>query len=58
MNNTPHKEDHSLIEVREWKEQCRRETEHLNPEEYLAWIRTNTEDMIAKYHLKLQVVNR
>jgi hypothetical protein len=59
MNNEQfQKEDKSLLEVREWKEQCRQETEHLTPEEYLNWLRTTTEQLLARYHLTLQVVQR
>lgn len=58
MNNVFSTEDRSLLEVREWKEQCRQETENLTPEEYLAWLRKAADELIAKYHLSLQVVHR
>ena len=59
MDNEPEaKEELSLLEVRKWKEECRQETDHLAPEDYIQWIRTTTEELLAKYHLKLQVVHR
>ncbi|MCP4374158.1 MAG: hypothetical protein GY797_39540 [Deltaproteobacteria bacterium] len=58
MNNEQYTEDQSLLEVREWKEQCRQETEHFTPEEYITWIRAITEKLMAQYHLKLHVVHR
>ena len=57
MNNEPYKEDQSLLEVREWKEQCRQQTEQLTSEEYIAWIRAITEELLAKYHLTLQMAH-
>jgi hypothetical protein len=57
-NEQYYKEDQSLLEVREWKEQCRQETEHFTPEEYLKWIRATTEKLMTQYNLKLQVVHR
>ncbi len=58
MNNVFSTEDRSLLEVREWKEQCRQETENFTPEEYLTWIRKVADELIAKYHVSLQVVHR
>lgn len=58
MNNVVIPEDRSLLEVREWKEQCRQETETLTSEEYLVWLRTVADELIAKYHLSLQIVHR
>jgi len=59
MNNErkPYQEDRSLLEVREWKEQCHQLTEQLTPQEYLTWIRTITDELLKKYHLTLQVVH-
>jgi len=48
----------SLLEVREWKEPCRQQTEHFTPEEDLNWIRATAEELITHYHLRLQVVHR
>lgn len=58
MNKETIKEDRSLLEVREWKEQCRQQSEQLTPEEYIAWIRAITEELLAKYHLKLQMAHQ
>ena len=58
MNSEQYQEDQSLLEVREWKEQCRQETEHFTPEEYIKWIRATTEELIAKYHLRLEPIHR
>jgi uncharacterized FlgJ-related protein len=56
MNNRP--EDRSLLEVREWKEQCRQEDQTLSPTEYLEKLRTISEQMKSHYHLHLQKVSR
>jgi len=59
MNNEQDaKEEQSLLEVRKWKEECRQETEHLTPEEYIQWIRATSEELLSNYHLKLQGVHR
>ncbi len=60
MNNEQqsYKEDRSLLEVREWKEACRQQTEQLTPQEYLLWIRRITDELLKKYQLTLQVVHR
>jgi hypothetical protein len=51
------REDRSLLEVREWKEQCRQEDEHLSPGEYLQKLHAIGEQMKARYHLHLQKVS-
>jgi hypothetical protein len=59
MNNGQDaKEEQSLLEVRKWKEECRQETDHLTPEEYIQWIRATSEELLAKHHLKLEGVHR
>ncbi len=55
MNN--HREDQSLLEVREWKEQCRQEDEGLTPSAYLERIKAIAESIKSNYHIKLQKVS-
>ena len=50
-------EDHSLLEVREWKEQCRQEDQELTPKEYLEKLRHISEQMKARYHIQLQKIH-
>jgi hypothetical protein len=51
MNNYP--EDPSLLEVREWKEQCCQEESQLTQAEYLEHLRQIAQTLEAQYHLNL-----
>jgi hypothetical protein len=48
------KEPKSLSEVREWKEKCRSEDEHLTHDEYIRRIKESTDQLLQKYNLKLK----
>jgi len=50
------KEDKSLLDVREWKEECRKDDENLSPKEYLEKLRKIAEEMKSKYNIHLQKV--
>jgi hypothetical protein len=51
---TKAKEPKSLLEVREWKEKCRLEDEHLTQAESIRRIKENTDRLLQKYNLKLK----
>jgi len=51
MNKYP--EDPSLLEVREWKEQCNQENNQLTQAEYLEKLQKIAQTMSAQYHLNL-----
>lgn len=55
MNNT--QEDRSLLEVREWKEQCRLEDDGLTAKSYLEKVHEIAEQIKARYHVHLQKVS-
>jgi len=46
-------EDPSLLEVREWKEQCRIEDSQLTQTEYLEKLQQVAQTVEAQYHLNL-----
>ncbi len=48
----------SLLEVREWKDQCREEDISLSPQAYLEKIKTIAEKIKLMYHIQLQKVSR
>lgn len=50
------KEDKSLLQVREWKEKCRQDAEHLSDTEYIKKIRATAEYIMKKYNFKLKKV--
>jgi hypothetical protein len=56
MNKYP--EDPSLLEVREWKEQCRKENSQLTQAEYLEKLQKIVQTMSAQYHLNLPTQKR
>ncbi len=47
-------EDPSLLEVREWKEQCRQEESQLTQAEYLEKLQQVAQTVEAQYHINLQ----
>jgi uncharacterized FlgJ-related protein len=51
------KEDKSLLEVREWKEECRKDDENLSPKEYLEKLKKIAAEMKKKYNIHLQKVS-
>jgi uncharacterized FlgJ-related protein len=51
------KEDKSLLEVREWKEECRKDDENLSPKEYLEKLRKISAEVKEKYNIHLQKVS-
>jgi hypothetical protein len=51
MNKYP--EDPSLLEVREWKEQCSQEESQLTQAEYLEKLRQIAQTVEAQYNLNL-----
>ncbi|HAO22139.1 MAG: hypothetical protein BWK80_40305 [Desulfobacteraceae bacterium IS3] len=53
MNNI-YQEPKSLLEVREWKEQCRLENKGLTAKEYLEKIKTIAAGIKSKYNIRLQ----
>jgi len=54
MNSSIDKEPKSLLEVREWKEKCRIEDEHLTTDEYIRKVKENTNRLLNKYSLKIK----
>jgi hypothetical protein len=56
MNKYP--EDPSLLEVREWKEQCSQEESQLTQAEYLEKLRQIAQTVEAQYHLNLPTQKR
>ncbi len=54
---TKYQEDPSLLEVRQWKEQCYQEDRHLTPEEYLNKLKRIAEEVKTKYHFNLPQMN-
>jgi hypothetical protein len=55
--NKRYKEDQSLLQVRQWKEQIYQETKDLTTQEYLQCLRENVKQIEAKYHLKLEKIS-
>jgi hypothetical protein len=53
MKKNKYPEDPSLLEVREWKEQCRQENSQLTQTEYLEKLKKIAQTMSAQYHLNL-----
>jgi len=53
MDNV-YKEPKSMLEVREWREQCRIEDAGLTAKEYLEKIKTIAAGIKSKYNIKLQ----
>jgi len=45
----------SLIEVREWKEQCRIEAEKLSTELYIKKIKDSSKKIMDKYNFSLKI---
>ncbi len=48
---TKYPEDPSLLEVREWKEQCSQENSQLTQAEYLEKLQQIAQTVEAQYHL-------
>ena len=55
MNN--YQEEPSLLEVRQWKEQCRLERMQLTDEEYLKKLKEVSARLKAEYHLNSPQTN-
>lgn len=53
---TNYQEEPSLLEVRQWKEQCRLERMQLTDEQYLKKLKEVTAKLKAEYHLNCQTV--
>jgi len=51
---TKYQEEHSLLEVLEWKEQCRLEKSQRTNEEYLKNLKETVERLVNQYHIKLR----
>lgn len=51
---TNYQEEPSLLEVRDWKEQCRLERSQWTDEEYLRNLKEVAENLINQYHIKLR----
>ncbi|OQW86384.1 MAG: hypothetical protein BWK78_10115 [Thiotrichaceae bacterium IS1] len=51
---TKYQEESSLLEVREWKEQCRLERSQWTDEEYLKNLKEVADSLIKLYHIKLR----
>lgn len=51
MNKT---EEHSLLEVRAWKEQCYQEDKDLSFKEYREKLDRIIQNLIITYHIRLQ----
>ncbi len=49
-----YQEEPSLLEVREWKEQCRLERSQWTDEEYLKNLKEVADSLIKLYHIKLR----
>jgi len=49
-----YQEEPSLLEVREWKEQCRLERSQWTDEEYLKNLKEVAESLINQYQIKLR----
>lgn len=50
-------EDRSLLEVREWKEQCRLEDQNLSMQEYIEKLQSVSDRMKAQYHIHLDRIH-
>ncbi len=55
MNNF--QEERSLLEVREWKEQCRLQDDGLPVSRYLEKVHVIAEEMKARYHIRLPKIS-
>jgi hypothetical protein len=51
---TKYQEESSLLEVREWKEQCRLERSQWTDEEYLKNLKEVAASLINQYQIKLR----
>jgi hypothetical protein len=57
MNKNKDEEPKSLLEVREWKEKCRIEDEHLTHNEYMKRVKEVAVRLLQKYNLKLKPIH-
>ena len=49
-----YQEERSLLEVREWKEQCHLERKQWTNEEYLKNLKEIATQLITQYHIELR----